>query len=187
MTPQTKKSNVVSEIFKKYQIQLKRFIAGWVSSKEDREDILQNVFYQLAKIDLETNPIEQISAWLYVVTRRQIIDRSRKQREVEWPCEPNEEPNTWVADVSRFLTDEADSPEKEYLRSLVWEELETALSELPAEQRLVFEATEIEGFSFKELAETTEIPLATLISRKHYAVLHLRKRLACVYEDLLSD
>ena len=81
----------------------------------------------------------------------------------------------------------SDSPETEYLRTLVWGELEAALSELPEEQRSVFELTEIEGFSFKEISEATGLGVNTLISRKRYAVLHLRKRLFDLYEDLLSD
>ena len=86
-----------------------------------------------------------------------------------------------------LLTDEESSPEMEYLRTLVWEEVEKALGELPAAQRDVFELTEMEGFTFRELAEDTGIPVATLLSRKHYAVKHLRNRLAEVYEALLTE
>ena len=146
----------VADIFRKYQAQLKGFISRRVSSKEDSEDILQNVFYQFMKYDQEDSPIEQIAAWLYSVARSQIIDRSRKHREEEMP----------------------------YL-SAVWEELEHALLELPDEQRAVFELTELEGFPFKEISESTGIPVNTLISRKRYAVLFLRKRLYNLYEDIL--
>ena len=145
----------IADIFRKYQAQLKGFIAKRVSSKEDSEDILQNVFYQFMKSDQEDNPIEQIAAWLYSVARNQIIDRSRKHREEEMPYLSNNE------------------------------ELENALLELPGEQRTVFELTELEGIPFKEIAESTGIPVNTLISRKRYAILFLRKRLYSLYEDIL--
>ena len=158
----------VSELFRKYQAQLKGFIAKRVPSKEDCEDILQNVFYQLAKINIETNPIEQVSAWLYSVTRNQIIDWSRKKREEALPeVHNNEEDQSFISELTGLLLDEDASPEMDFIRSLVWEELE--------------------GFSFKEISECTGITVNTLISRKRYAVLHLRKRLARLYDELLND
>jgi len=93
----------------------------------------------------------------------------------------------FISEVSSLMLDKDASPETEYLRSLVWDELETALSELPAEQREVFELTELDGFSFKEISETTGIGVNTLISRKRYAVLHLRERLQKLYDELLED
>lgn len=165
----------VSHVFRKYQAQLKNYIAKRIPSKEDREDILQDVFYQLLKTDTVANPIQQISAWLYSVARHLMIDKSRKHREEEMPSLiSNEEDTLIIKEVSDFLFDEEASPEKEYLRSLVWEELDIALSELPEEQRTVFELTELQGFSFKEISEATQIPVNTLISRKRYAVLYLR-------------
>ena len=157
----------VSELFRKYQAQLKGFIAKRVPSKEDCEDILQNVFYQLAKINIETNPIEQVSAWLYSVTRNQIIDWSRKKREEALPeVHNNEEDQSFISELTGLLLDEDASPEMDFIRSLVWE---------------------LEGFSFKEISESTGITVNTLISRKRYAVLHLRKRLARLYDELLND
>lgn len=181
------KSQHISDIFKQYQSPLRGYISKRVSTKEDSEDILQNVFYQLSKIDLETNPIEQISGWLYSVARNQIIDRSRKHKEEEMPYYTNSDDETsFIKEVTNVLLDN-DSPETTLLKSVIWEELELALSELPDNQRDVFELTELEGFSFKEIAESTGITVNTLISRKRYAVLHLRKRLYNIYIELLED
>lgn len=145
-------------------------------------------FYQLSKIDLIERPIEQISAWLYSVANNQIIDRSRKHKEVEMPyMKTNDDEDLFLSEVTSLLLDEDASPETEYLRSLVWEELEAALEELPEEQRKVFELTELEGFSFKEISEATGVAVNTLISRKRYAVLHLRERLDDLYRELLLD
>lgn len=182
----TEQNTRVANIFRKYQAQLKDFINKRVSSREDSEDILQNVFYQFMKSDQEENPIEQIAAWLYSVARNQIIDRSRKHREEEMPyLSNNEDDGTFLKELSELMPDEDQSPEMDFIRSTVWEELEHALLELPDEQRTVFELTELEGIPFKEIAESTGIPVNTLISRKRYAVLFLRKRLYNLYEDIL--
>lgn len=146
----------VTDIFYKYRVQLKNYIAKRVFSKEDREDILQNVFYQLSKIDMIEKPIEQMSAWLYSVANNQIIDRSRKHREVDMPyVTAKDDEDTFFAEVSSLMFDKDASPETTYLRTLVWEELDAALSELPIEQREAFELTELDGFSFKEISEAT--------------------------------
>jgi RNA polymerase sigma factor (sigma-70 family) len=167
----------VADIFRKYRHQLQRFIGKKVSSKEDCEDILQDVFYQLSKIDAEENPIQSISSWLYAVAHNLIIDRSRKRREAD-------EDGSFLAELAQLILDEEASPELDYVKTLVWEELEIALSELPVEQRTVFELTELQGFSFKDISESTGVTVNTLISRKRYAVLHLRKRLAKLYDEL---
>lgn len=178
----------VADIFTKYRLQLRNYISKRGLSKEDGEDILQNVFYQLSKVDLVEKPIEQISAWLYSVTNNQIIDRSRKRREVEMPrVTTNDNEDLFLSEVSSLLLDEDASPETVLLRSLIWDELDTALSEIPVEQREIFELTELEGFSFKEISEATDIAINTLISRKRYAVLHLRERLRNLYDELLKD
>lgn len=176
----------VADIFRNYQAQLKGFITKRVSSKEDSEDILQNVFYQFLKYDREESPIEQIAAWLYSVARNQIIDRSRKHKEVEMPyLSSDEDDGIFLKELAELMPDEDQSPEMDFIRSTVWEELENALLELSDEQRTVFELTELEGIPFKEIAESTGIPINTLISRKRYAVLFLRKRLYSLYDELL--
>ncbi|KAA6349601.1 ECF RNA polymerase sigma factor SigW [termite gut metagenome] len=176
-------SLTVSEIFAKYHSQLKGFISKRVPSKEDCEDILQEVFYQLAKVNLEENPIRQMSSWLYSVARNRIIDRSRKQREEELPYYLDDGEYLLAEEINRLLPDEISSPETTLIKSLIWEELEIALSELPDDQRTIFELTELDGFSFKEISESTGISVNTLISRKRYAVMYLRKRLFDWYEE----
>ncbi|MFV0419671.1 MAG: RNA polymerase sigma factor [Dysgonomonas sp.] len=188
MTSDLPKEQNVTNIFNEYKSRLKSFISKRVISKEDGEDILQNVFYQLMKVDLLEKPIEQMSAWLYSVTNNQIIDRSRKRKEVEMPfVSAKNDEESFMVEITSLMFDEDASPETEYIRSLVWDELEIALSELPIEQREVFEQTELEGFSFKEISALTGITVNTLISRKRYAVLHLRERLKDLYDELLEE
>lgn len=177
----------VLDIYHKYKSPLRGFIAKRVPSKEDSEDILQSVFYQLSRIDLVENPITHVSAWLYSVARNLIIDRSRKHKEEEMPYTSDRDDETML---TREITDtllSMNSPESDFIKTLIWEELDAALEELPQEQRDIFELTELEGFSFKEISEITGITVNTLISRKRYAVLHLRKRLYELYEEFLND
>lgn len=187
MTGNLSQEQNVSDIFNKYRAQLKNYISKRVLSKEDGEDILQSVFYRLAKVDLAENPIEQVSSWLYSVAHNLIVDRSRKHKELEMPYTTNEDDESvFLEEFTDILWDDDSSPEMEYMRALVWEELDAALAELPAEQREVFELTEMEGISFKEISEVTGVAVNTLISRKRYAVLHLRERLKDVYMELLD-
>ena len=182
------KQNDVGRLFEEYQPGLKAFVRKQVRNKEDADDILQDVFYQLAKtVDDALNPIEHVSAWLFKVTRNIIINKGKKKKEIELPVYYNEEADIEVInEFSEILFNETSpTPEMEYLRSLVWTELESALSELSVEQREIFELNELEGIPVKEISQTTGIPLNTLLSRKHYAVLHIRERLADLYDDLI--
>ena len=160
------------------------FIKQRVGSNEDAEDILQDVFYQFAG---NTEPIEQATAWLYKVARNKITDSYRKKK---LPLADDIFINGEFAEDSfgweEFMyTDEA-TPETEYLRNIFWEALKAALDELPVEQREVFIQHEIEGIAFKDIAVTSGENVATLISRKRYAVLHLRNRLAVLKDELLN-
>jgi RNA polymerase sigma factor (sigma-70 family) len=179
-------SSGIPAIYKEYGNELKGYISRQVNFKEDVEDILQNVFYSLAKIDLIESPIEHISSWLYSVTQNQIIDFYRKKKEERMPLFNNESDGELVKDILEFLSDSREDPEMKYIQSLVWVELEIALEHLPAEQRTVFELTELEGFSFKEISKSTGIPVNTLLSRKRYAILYLRERLRGMYSELLN-
>ena len=166
----------VERLIVEHQPQLKAFIHRRVSSKEDAEDILQDVFYQLVKaVNNTMNPIEQVTAWLYRVTRNTIINNGKKKSEDEWPVSQYEEEESVLSDFSTV-----------HMRSLVWQELKVALAELPSEQREVFELMELEGFSVKEVSELISVPANTVLSRKHYAVKFLRKRLEGLYNDILT-
>jgi len=160
------------------------FIKQRVASTEDAEDILQEVFYQFAG---NREPIEQTTSWLYRVARNKIIDNYRKHKlpladDVFHGAETEEDHFDW-----REMLLPADStPETEYLRNLFWEELQQALDELPPAQRDVFVQNEIEGIPFKDIAVQTGESVATLISRKRYAVLHLRERLRVLKDELLN-
>ncbi|NOT91468.1 MAG: sigma-70 family RNA polymerase sigma factor [Ferruginibacter sp.] len=160
------------------------FIKQRVSSNEDAEDILQDVFYQFAG---NAEPIEQATAWLYKVARNKITDSYRKQKlpladDILKTPDAQEESFDWKEVM--FTNDS--TPETEYLRNLFWEELKAALDELPAEQRDVFIQNEIDGIAFKDMAAASGEAVATLISRKRYAVLHLRSRLAVLKDELLN-
>jgi len=181
----------VGQLIVEHRPQLKAFIRKCVPNKEDAEDILQDVFYQFIKtVENSMNPIEQVSAWLYKVARNLIINRGVKKREVEMPVyRSDESDDEMLYDVSEILfsSESSSSPETEYLCLLFWVELENSLSELPPEQREIFELTELDGIPVKEISEMTGVSVNTLLSRKHYAVKYLRKRLAGLYDDMIYD
>ena len=177
-------TNTISQTIKEYSRRLLGFIKQRVSGNEDAEDILQDVFYQFAA---STEPIEQAGNWLFTVARNKITDKYRKQTlpladDVFGTSTTDEDSFDW----KEMLLASDDNPETEYLRSLFWEELQIALNELPAEQRDAFVKNEIEDIPFKELAAESGVSVATLISRKRYAVLHLRVRLQVLREELLN-
>ena len=177
------------KLIEEYQPQLKAFVNKHIDNVSDVDDVLQDVFYQFVHtVENTLNPIEHVSAWLYKVARNTIINRGKKKREEELPVYQGDDGDENILnDFSDMLfnNETSPSPEMEYLRSLVWVELENALSELPLEQREVFELTELDGIPVKEISITTGIPVNTLLSRKHYAVLHLRKRLSDLRDEIL--
>jgi len=179
-------NNRLTEIVREYRSRLSGFIRKRVNSAEDAEDILQDVFYQLSEAEQLMKPVEQVSAWLFTVARNRITDLYRKKKPLTMDELLDEEGEGLAEEISNLLASVEDSPETTYLKAMIWDELELALSELPQEQREVFELNEMEGIPFKALSETLGIPVNTLISRKRYAVLHLRGRLALLYNELLN-
>ncbi len=153
----TGKGNSLEELIVEHQPRLKAFIRKRVSSKEDAEDILQDVLYQLVKtIESTFNPIEQVTAWLYRVARNTIINKGKKMQEEKLPDSSYDKRRQCTERVFGSAVQRCSAySEVEYMRSLVWQELETALAELPPEQREAFELLEMEGLSAKEVASAT--------------------------------
>jgi|SRR5579872_3331481 len=179
----TEQDQRISEVVKREQSRLRNFIRRHVPDPGDAEDILQDVFYRLVEANRLLMPIEHVTGWLFRVARNRITDLFRKK-------EPENFSDLSVADEGNedlqfedLLPSPDEGPEALYVRNLLLDELRRALAELPKEQRDVFIAHELEGRSFKELAEATGVSLNTLLSRKRYAVLHLRERLRRVYDE----
>jgi len=175
----------IVQTIKKYSKQLFGFIRQRVSSDEDAEDILQDVWYQLSS-QPEVEAIEQVGSWLYRVARNRIVDTYRKQRPETLEDYGYEDEDGEIVFKDLLLADDG-TPESDYLRELFWQQLMEALDELPENQRQVFVWNELEDETFQEIADRTGENIKTLISRKRYAVQHLRKRLAGLYQDLLID
>jgi RNA polymerase sigma factor (sigma-70 family) len=174
----------ISDAFTREQGRLRNFIRKRVADTGDAEDILQDVFYELVEAYRAMIPVEHTSAWLFQVARNKIVDLFRKKKP---EASINETVNVSEEGESLMLEDLLPSPgsgpDAAYARAVLLEELELALEELPKEQRGVFVAHEIEGLSFKDLAATTGVSVNTLLSRKHYAVIHLRQRLAAIHDE----
>ncbi len=174
----------IAEAVKLEGARLKNFIRRRVPDERDAEDILQEVFYELVEADRMMKPIEQLTGWLYRVARNRITDLFRKKRPEALADDPA--PSTTEGESQRIedlLPSPDAGPEAAYARTVLIEELDAALNELPEEQRQAFVAHEVEGQSFKELAEATGVSVNTLILRKHRAVVHLRERLEAIYDE----
>lgn len=156
------------------------FIRGRVNNDADAQDILQDIWYSLSSF-VNTSPVEQTGAWLYKVARNKITDKYRKRSESSLDAifSDDDEP-----DYNTILFSESGNPETELVRELFWEQLYAALDELPEEQKEVFILHELEAISFQMIAEQKGVGIQTLVSRKRYAVLHLRKRLKQLYDEL---
>jgi RNA polymerase sigma factor (sigma-70 family) len=173
----------IADTIKMYSQRLMGFIRQRVSSKEDAEDILQDVFYQFAG---NVEPIEQVTGWLFKVARNKITDSYRKQKLPLIDDIQSKGTEEDGFDWKELMFAGDDSPETKYIRNLFWEELQLALDELPKEQSEVFIQNELEDIPFKTISERTGVTVATLISRKRYAVLFLRGRLAGLKDELLN-
>jgi RNA polymerase sigma factor (sigma-70 family) len=181
----TQQDQRISETVSREYARLRNFIRKRVADQGEAEDILQDVFYELVEAYRMMKPVEQVTAWLFRVARNRITDLFRsKQREAlrsgSTALASEDDPEPQLDDL---LPSPDAGPEAVYLRAALVEELEAALDELPEEQREVFVAHEWMGYSFKEIAEQTGVGVNTLLSRKHYAVLQLRRRLQAIYEE----
>ena len=174
----------ISEVVKREQSRLRNFIRRRVPDPRDAEDILQDVFYELVEANRLLMPIEHVTGWLFRVARNRITDLFRKKRPESFSdsAVANEEDDE-LLQLEDLLPSPDAGPEALYVRNVLLDELELAVDELPQEQREVFVAHELEGRSFKEMAAETGVSVNTLLSRKRYAVLHLRERLQSIYDE----
>jgi RNA polymerase sigma factor (sigma-70 family) len=178
----------ISETIAREQARLRQFIRKHVPDHGDAEDIFQEVFYELVDAYRLMKPVEQVGAWLFRVARNRIIDLFRSRRpavlgnDTMLPTEDGE-----ALQWEDLLPSPDAGPEAAYARGVLLEELDAALEDLPEEQRDVFVAHEIQGRSFKELSEATGVSVNTLLSRKRYAVLQLRRRLQAIYDEFVKN
>lgn len=181
---QKRKQNITG-VVKTYSNRLFNFIRSRVPTAADAEDILQEVWFQFSKV-VDTEPIEQVSGWLFRVARNRITDSYRKRKDelLEDFAYEDEEGDLMFKEI---LLAADSNPELELLQQVFWETLETALDELPDNQREVFVWNELEGQTLQQIADRTGVNIKTLISRKRYAVQHLRKQLQTLYDEFLND
>lgn len=164
---------------------LRNFIRRRVADPADVEDILQEVYYELVEANRLLMPIEHLTGWLYQVARNRITDLFRKKKPQAFGDAASEGEEGELLKIEDLLPAVEGQPEAVYVRNMLLGELELALTELPKEQREVFIANELEGRSFKELSAEMGVSVNTLLSRKHYAVLHLRDRLQRLHDELM--
>jgi RNA polymerase sigma factor (sigma-70 family) len=173
----------ISEIVAEERSRLRNFIRRRVPDPSDAEDIVQEVFYELVEANRLLMPIGHVTGWLFRVARNRITDLFRKKKPVALGDGAVEDEDGELLRIEDLLPSPDAGPEALYFRNVLLDELEFALSELPGEQREVFVAHELEGRTFKEMAAKTGVSVNTLLSRKHYAVLHLRERLQSIYDE----
>jgi RNA polymerase sigma factor (sigma-70 family) len=179
----TQPKRPISDIFAEEGAKLRNFIRRRVPDPSDAEDIVQEVFYELVEANHLLMPIEHVTGWLFRVARNRITDLFRKKRPEGFSDAAIEDEDGELLRIEDLLPSSDAGPEALYVRSVLLDELELALDELPEEQRDVFVAHELEGRSFKEMAAESGVSLNTLLSRKRYAVLHLRERLQSIYDE----
>ncbi len=182
------RDRVITRTVREQRDRLLGFIRKRVPNEQDAEDLVQDVFLQFANTYDMVNPIRQATSWLFTVARNKVIDFYRKKRNIPFSALAMKEDadGEEVPYLEEIYFSDSDNPADELLRQTVWEEFSAGLAELPEEQQQVFIWHELEGKSFKEIAELTGEPVNTLLSRKRYAVLRLRERLQHVYSELLQ-
>jgi RNA polymerase sigma factor (sigma-70 family) len=176
----------LEQLYRTDRKKLLGFIRQRVKTQEEAEDILHDVFANvLAAAQTVDKPIENVASWVFTAVRNRIIDSYRKKKtdafsDMLTPAQVDE----GIESFENFIADESYSPDTELLRRTIWDEIQKGLAELPPEQREVFEKNEFEGVSFREMSEASGVNINTLLARKRYAVLHLRKKLGYLYEML---
>ncbi|MCX7879923.1 MAG: RNA polymerase sigma factor [Ignavibacteria bacterium] len=179
-------SEKIEQLFRTERKKFLGFIRQRVRSQEEAEDILQDVFANvLAAAQQMQKPIENIPSWVFTAIRNRIIDSYRKKRaetfsDMQLPSSSDDPSDTFES----FITDRTSDPDTELLRKTIWEQVQEGLNELPPEQREVFVKNEFQGISFREMSEETGVNINTLLARKRYAVLHLRKKLRELYDSM---
>lgn len=183
-----KQNEEIQQAVKRERKGLLNFIRKRVRNNEDAEDVLQDVMVQFVQTYRMTQSIDRVTSWLFTVARNRIIDLYRKKKpdSLEEYASVRKDDEGLSLNISDFLPDPNGDPGMQYARNLVWEELYASLDELPNEQSAVFVMHELEGKNFKEISSETGIGVATLISRKRYAVLFLRKRLQNLYDEIVN-
>ena len=176
----------ISEVVTREQSRLRNFIRRRVPDPRDAEDILQEVFYELVEANRLLMPIQHVTGWLFRVARNRITDLFRKKKPVSFSDSAVAGEDDEIPRLEDLLPSPDAGPDAIYARGVLLNELESAVDELPQEQREVFVAHELEGRSFKELAAATGVSVNTLLSRKRYAVLHLRERLQSIYDEFMK-
>jgi RNA polymerase sigma factor (sigma-70 family) len=183
-----KESERITVTYKKERNRLLGYIRNRIHDQLEAEDILQDVFYQLTIGFSDIRRIENLTAWLYRVADNRIIDLFRKKRPFTFSYkETSAEDEDGPLTLEEILPSIGTSPGDEELKEMIWETIEETLSEVPEEQRSVFVENEFEDLSFKEISERTGVGISTLISRKRYAVLALRKKLNELYKLLKNN
>jgi RNA polymerase sigma factor (sigma-70 family) len=179
----TERDRQISEIIAEERSRLRNFIRKRVPDPLDAEDIVQEVFYELVEANRLLMPIEHVTGWLFRVARNRITDLFRKKKSQSFSDAAVEDEHGEVLQIEDLLPSPDAGPEALYISNALIDELELALDELPEDQREAFVAHELEGRSFKEMAAETGVSVNTLLSRKRYAVLHLRERLQSIYDE----
>lgn len=182
----TEQDQKIAEIVVKERPRLRNFIRRRVPDPSEVEDIVQDVFYRLVEANRLLMPISNVTGWLFSVARNRITDLFRKKKPEAFSEQAVENEEGELLQIEDLLPSPDAGPEAGYLRNLLLEELELALEELPDEQREVFVAHELEGRSFREMAEESGTSINTLLARKRYAVLHLRERLQDIYDEFIK-
>jgi RNA polymerase sigma factor (sigma-70 family) len=186
LTAMTEQDRQISDVIAEERSRLRNFIRKRVANDADVEDLLQEVFYELVEANRLLMPIEHVTGWLFRVARNRITDLFRKKKPETFSGAAVEGEDGELLQIEDLLPSPDAGPEALYFRNVLLDELEIALGELPREQREVFIAHELEGRSFKELSAKSGVSVNTLLSRKRYAVLHLRERLQSIHDEFMK-